>query len=173
VMFLPWYNFSGGKRLLFLLRAGGHPLPITGTAWHAYSNTSLLLVLLAVVALAMAGVTATQQKINFPLAAAATGLGLLVTVVIIYKLFGHRPGGNKYSEVAIGGYLGLLALIGITVGAFLTAREDGVSWERPPAAETSDSAAGPAASGGDPSGGSAASGGGPDAEPEAPPRGEH
>ena len=164
-MFLPWYSFNGDNRTRFLLLAGGHQLPITGTAWHAYSNTSLLLVVLVVVALALAAVTATEQKVNFPLAAATTAFGVLVAVVIIYKLFGHRPGGNTYSQVAFGGYLGLLAILGITAGAFLTAREDGVTWDRqPPAteAETGDEAAASAVpAGGDPS-----------SEPEAPRSGE-
>jgi hypothetical protein len=126
VMFLPWYDFTGDNRLRFLLLAGGKSLPLTGTAWHVYSNTSLLLVVFALVALAPSVVTATQLRVDFPLAAAATGLGVLLIILMIYKLFLHRPGGNTYSEVAYGGYLGLVAIIVATVGAFLTAREDGV-----------------------------------------------
>ncbi len=112
----------------FLLLAGTDSLPLTGNAWEAYSNTSLLLVVLIIVALALPAVTATQQRINFPLAAAATLLSVLVLIEIIIKLFSSRPGGNTYSEVAVGGYLGLLAIIAITVGAFITAREDGMKW---------------------------------------------
>lgn len=161
VTFLQWYSFHGDNRTRFLLIAGGHQLPVTGTAWHAYTNTSLLLVVLVVVALALAGVTATQRKVNFPLAASATALGVLVAILIIYKLFIHRPGGNTYSQVAFGGYLGLVAILGITAGAYLTAREDGVTWERQrPAAETGDAAGGSAGSG-DPS-----------AQPEAPRSGD-
>lgn len=142
VMFLPWYSFHGDNRTRFLLVSSGHPLPITGTAWHAFSNTTLLLIVLIVVALTLAVVTATQQKVNFPLAAAATALGVLTSLLIIYKLFLHRPGGNRYTEVAVGGYLGLVAILGITFGAYLTAREDGINWDRqPPAAGTADHAA--------------------------------
>jgi hypothetical protein len=128
VMFLPWYDFTGSQRIKYLILVGGHSLPLTGSAWKAYSNTSLLLVVLVLVALAPAVVSATQQRVNFPLSAAAAALGALVGLFIIYKLFIHRPGGNTYTDVAVGGYLGLLAIIGITVGAFLTAQEDGWSW---------------------------------------------
>jgi hypothetical protein len=142
VMFLPWYSFHGDNRTRFLLVSGGHPLPITGSAWHSFSNTSLLLIVLIVVALAPAVVMATQQKVNFPLAAAGTALGVLTALLIIYKLFLHRPGGNKYTEVALGGYVGLVAILGITFGAYLTAREDGISWDRQsPAAGNADHAA--------------------------------
>jgi hypothetical protein len=128
LMFLNWYSFSVDNRTLFLLHLGHRPVPLVGTAWHTYSNTSLLLVLLVVVALALPVVSATQQKINFPLAAAATGLAVVVAIVIIYKLFIHRPGGNNYGEVAVGGYLGLLAILGIVAGTFMTALEDGWTW---------------------------------------------
>jgi hypothetical protein len=165
VMFLTWFNFTGDRRTRFLIVAGGHPLPVTGTAWHAFSNTSLLLVLLVLVALAPAVVTATQQKLNFPLAAVLTGLSIVVAALVIYKLFGHRPGGNKYTGVAVGGYLGLVAIIGITVGAFMTALEDGVSWgdpDRPPSV----------ADAGEPAEGAAASVNDPASAPEPPPRAE-
>jgi len=142
VMFLPWYSFKGDNRTRFLLGTSGKPLPLTGTAWHVYSNTSLLFLLLIVVALALSVVTATRQKVDFPLAGAATGLGALATVVTIDKLFIALPGGSTYSQAAYGGYLGLLAIIVITVGAFLTALEDGV-WRRErhaPTTETEDPA---------------------------------
>ncbi len=145
VMFLPWYNLKGGARTRYELAASHMPPPLTGNAWSAYSNTSLLLVLLIIVALSLAVVTATQQRVNFPLAIVATLLAVLVLAEIVYKLFGHRPGGNTNTEVAYGAYLGLLAIIIITIGAPLTALEDGMTWrDRPtPAPDAGTAAAEP------------------------------
>ncbi len=142
VMFLPWYSFKGDNRARYLLGTSGK-LPLTGTAWHVYSNTSILFLLLIVVAVALSVLTATGRRVDFPLAGAATALGVLTVLVAIDKLFINLPGGSQFSQSAYGGYLGLLAIIVITVGAALTAREDG--W-RParhaPAVETGDPAGG-------------------------------
>jgi hypothetical protein len=127
VMFLPWYSLKGGNRTLFLLRAGGSPSPPTGNAWEAYSTIYLLLLALVVVGLAMAALAAAPRELEFSFATGVTVYGLLMVGVIIYKVFVHRPGGNKFSEVDYGAYLGLAAIIAITVGAFLTARRDQAS----------------------------------------------
>jgi hypothetical protein len=62
-----------------------------------------------------------------------TILGVLVGAFVVYKLFGHRPGGNTFTQAGVGGYIGLVAIIGIIVGAFLIAQEDGWGWEQPTA----------------------------------------
>jgi hypothetical protein len=164
LMFLPWYSFNGDARTRFLLNAGGKA-PLTGNAWHVYSNTSLILIALVLVALALPVLTAMQQRISFPLAAATAGLGLLVAALVADKLFIHRPGGNTYSDVAYGGYLGLVAVLAIILGASLTAREDGVTWGDTDRAPST-------AEGGDPTSGSARPIDDPAPTREAPPRDE-
>jgi hypothetical protein len=123
-MFLPWYDLKGGNRTKFILATSHHALPPTGSAWDAYATIFILLLALIVAALALPVVTAAEQKIEFPLAASVAAYGVLMVLLIGYKLFAHRPGGNTFTEVAYGGYLGLAAIIAITVGAGLTARED-------------------------------------------------
>jgi hypothetical protein len=144
-MFLDWSTFSGTPRDRFVLTAGGK-YPPTGSAWHAYANTSLLVLVLIIAALALPVVTATGQRPGFPLAGAVTILAVLVGAFIVYKLFGHRPGGNTFTQVGVGGYLALVAIIGIIVGAFLTAQEEGWRWEQS-AAEGEASATGAAEGG--------------------------
>jgi hypothetical protein len=124
-MFLPWYDLKGGNRTKFILVASHHALPPTGSAWDAYATIYILLLALVAVALGLAIVTATGQKVDFPLAASAAAYGLVMVLLIGYKLFAHRPGGNTFTEVSYGGYLGLAAIIAITVGAGLAAREEG------------------------------------------------
>lgn len=132
VTFLDWYTFKGSARLRFLLLSSGTPAPLTGNAWHVFSNTSLLLVVFVLLALAVAVLRAVQRQLEFPLAAVTAGVGTLLFLLMIDKLFVSRPGGNKYTQPAIGGYLGLVLILVITVGAYLTAREDGMSWRRVP-----------------------------------------
>ncbi len=141
-MFLKWFALGGSKVALYLYLVGGHPHPLTGTAWHAFSNTAILLLLLVVLALAMGGVTATAQRVQFPLAGACAALGVLSAALLLYRLFGHRPGGNTYTTTAFGAYLGLIATIAILVGAVIVAREDGVRMGSAGAASGTDPAPG-------------------------------
>jgi hypothetical protein len=124
VMFLPWFELHGGNKTKFLLAAHHQVPPPTGSAWEAFATIYILLLALAVAALAPAALSAAQRKVEFPVAASVAGFGLLMAAVIFYKLFLHRPGGNKLTDAAFGGYLGLAAIIAITIGAYLTARED-------------------------------------------------
>ncbi len=136
VTFLDWYTFKGSARLRFLVLSSGKPAPLTGSAWHVFSNTALLLGVLMILALALAVVRATDRRVEFPLAAVTAGLGAITALLMLDKLFVSRPGGNTYTQVAVGGYLGLILIIVITVGAALGARADGTSWRRtdvPPA----------------------------------------
>jgi len=130
VTFLNWYTFRGSNRLRFLVLSSGKPAPLTGNAWHVFSNTSLLLAVFMLLALALAAVRGAQRRVEFPLAGVATGVGVLLVLVMLYKLFVSRPGGNAYTQAAIGGYLGLALIIVITVGAGLSARAEGMSWRR-------------------------------------------
>lgn len=130
VSFLDWYTFKGSIRLHYLVLASGRPEPLTGNAWHVFSNTSLLMAVFMLLAVALAGVRATQRRVEFPLAGVTVGLGVLLVVLMIDKLFVSRPGGNKYTQTAIGGYLGLVLIVVITVGGGLSARADGMSWRR-------------------------------------------
>ncbi len=138
VTFLDWYTFKGSDRLRFLVLSSGKPAPLTGSAWHVFSNTSLLLAVLMILALALAAVRATDRRVEFPLAAVTAGLGALTVLLVLDKLFVSRPGGNTYTQVAVGGYVGLILLIIITVGAALSARADGSSWRRTRVPQASD-----------------------------------
>lgn len=130
VTFLNWFTFKGSPRLYYLVLASGKPAPLTGSAWHVFSNTSLLMAVFMLLAVALAAVRGAQRRVEFPLAGVAAGLGLLLVVLMLDKLFVSRPGGNMYTQTAIGGYLGLVLIIIITVGAGLSARAEGMSWRR-------------------------------------------
>ena len=98
VTFLQWYSFHGDNRNALPLDCGR---PSATGHGHGLARVHQHLAPVGrapAVALAMAGVTATERKVNFPLAASATALGVLVAILIIYKLFIHRPGGNTYSQ---------------------------------------------------------------------------
>lgn len=137
VTFLDWYTFKGSDRLRFLLLSSGKPAPLTGSAWHVFSNTSLLLAVLMILALALATLRATDRRVEFPLAAVTAGLGAVTVLLMLDKLFVSRPGGNTYTQVAVGGYVGLILIVVVTVGAAIAARADGTSWRRTDAAPAS------------------------------------
>jgi len=130
VTFLDWYTFKGSPRLHYLVLASGKPAPLTGSAWHVFSNTGLLMAVFMLLAVALAVVRGAQRRVEFPLAGVTAGLGVLLVVLMLDKLFVSRPGGNMYTQTAVGGYLGLVLIIVITVGAGLSARADGMSWRR-------------------------------------------
>jgi hypothetical protein len=79
-----------------------------------------------IVAVAFAAASAMSQTVALPVAASAitAGLGILSTILIIYRLI-DTPGDadRKY-----GVFLGLIAAAGIAYGGWLAMQEEGTSF---------------------------------------------
>jgi len=108
-LFLPWYS------------AGGRDV----NAWEAMAVDDVILAVAAVLAIAAAFVVSLRRLSSLSVAATSlalvpAGVGLIVTV---YRILSPAPAGDASLE--IGAWLALLAAIGIAVGAWAGAKDEG------------------------------------------------
>lgn len=115
VMFLDWYGVEGTS--------------VAANAWQVFSWVDLYLFLTVVVALSLAILTMGQRTVALPLSASVlvTAMGAVATLLILYRIV-DQPGPNELISVQIGAYLGLLAAVAITVGGYLSMREEDASF---------------------------------------------
>ena len=103
-LFLPWYEFRG-------LRA---------TGFEALTVIDILLALLALLALSLAVLQATQDGPAMPVGAAVltATLGKVGILLVLFRMI-DEPGAD-YAELDIGAYLALVATLAITAGGWLS-----------------------------------------------------
>jgi hypothetical protein len=115
VMFLDWYGVEGTS--------------VAANAWQVFSWVDLYLFLTVVVALGLAVLTMGQRTVALPLSVSVlvTAMGAVATLLILYRIV-NQPGPNELISVQIGAYLGLLAALAITVGGYLSMRDENASF---------------------------------------------
>jgi hypothetical protein len=117
-LFLPWYSV-GGRDL---------------TAWESMALDDVILTITAILAIAAAFIVAIRRFSG--LSVATTSLAIMPAavclVVTIYRLISPAP--PQDASLEIGAWLGLVAAIGIAVGAWRGAVDEGPA-RRNPAAE--------------------------------------
>jgi hypothetical protein len=109
-LFLPWYG------------AGGED----ASGWEALAAVDVALALVAAFGLSLLVLTASQRVPAVPVALSAivTLVGLIGLVLVLIRL-GNLPDGFDGRELGV--WLGLLATIGIVVGAALSMRDERLS----------------------------------------------
>ena len=114
LLFLPWYGVDIAFGAL-------DRLDLAVTAWEAFSVVDLLLLLTALAGLTVAAMAALQRAPALPVASAviATGIAIVMVLVVLYRIL-NQPGPNELVGVRIGAYLGLLAVLGVAAGGWLT-----------------------------------------------------
>lgn len=122
VMFLPWWGASlEGVPLGEVAGVDNR----TANAWEAASFNDVIWFVTGLAAIGLAAVTATQRRSDLPVAGSAllTALGLLALVLIVVRLV-DPPGalGREY-----GVWLGLVAILGVVIGAWLAMRDEGTT----------------------------------------------
>ena len=119
LMFLDWYAFGD-----------------TGvTAWNMYSTIDWVLLLVIVITLLMAGITALGRTVALPVALSVvvTVLGTLAFLFVLYRTLINQPGPDSVIDLRFGAYLGLVATAGIVVGAYLSMADERTSLADPAA----------------------------------------
>lgn len=117
VMVVPWYGRAGS----FASGALDRVPAASANAWQAFSVVDVLLLLTALLGLGVAAMAALHRAPALPLAAAvvATGTAIVMTLVVVYRIV-NQPGVNETVGVRAGAYLGLLAILGIAAGGWIT-----------------------------------------------------
>jgi hypothetical protein len=95
------------------------------TAWQAFDVLDAVLVLLALVPLALVFTQATRRSPSIPVAfSVLTAVaGVLAALLILYRIV-NQPGPNDLISVEAGAYVGLLAGLGVFLGAWLSLSDE-------------------------------------------------
>ena len=111
VMFLAWYSVSGRDDHL--------------SAWAAFSVVDILLALIALlgIALALSEVVGRGPALPVAIGVVTTTLALAGSLLVLYRIV-NQPGPNDLIAVEPGAYLGLLATIGVFLGAWLSLSDE-------------------------------------------------
>jgi hypothetical protein len=119
------------------IEAAGIEIPdADANAWEAFSLIDLILFVTAVAAIGLAYLSASQQRVDLPVAASAivAGLGILSTILVIYRILDTPGDLGAAGEIAdiditreIGVWLGLIASAALTYGAWRAMQEEGTS----------------------------------------------
>ncbi len=122
-MFFDWYSVSIGQ-----FSAGA-------TGWKAHELLRWLVLLTIILALGKAFMNATNRtmELPFPPGLILTIVAGFTTVCVLYRMFIDQPGPDKLIDLDFGAWLGLLSLIAVTAGGFLSMGEEGDSATASPA----------------------------------------
>ncbi len=134
VTFVPWYGADDARATADSGWAAYAPLAqLDANAWQAFSVLDLLLLLTALAGLAVAVLAALHRAPALPIGAAvaATALGIVMTLVVLYRIL-NQPGPNDLVDVRAGAYLGLLAVLGVAAGGWLTMADERTETIDPP-----------------------------------------
>jgi hypothetical protein len=98
---------------------------LTFNAWQAHGLNDIIWLLTALAAIGFGLLSATQTRMDLPVAASAivTALGILSLLLIVIRLI--DPPGELSREFGV--WLGLIAILGITYGGWTAMQEEGTS----------------------------------------------
>jgi len=125
LLFVPWYEVAdaGASADGWVAYA---PLAQLGvSAWQAFAVVDLLLAVTALLGLGVAAMAALHRAPALPLATAvvATAAGIVTLLVVLYRIV-DQPGSNDLVQVRFGAYLGLLAVLAVAAGGWVTIADE-------------------------------------------------
>jgi hypothetical protein len=109
-LFRTWYTVPSARLL---------------NAWEAFGVIDILLALIALlgIALALSQVVGRGPALPVAIGVITTTLGLAGTLLVLYRIL-NQPGPNDAIDVSYGAYLGLLATLGVFLGAWLSLSDE-------------------------------------------------
>ena len=145
VMFLSWYSVEGlsddaqeqAEAAIELAEEQGIEVPEGAqdavddaaniSAWDAFDLIKIVMLLTIIAAIALAAMSAMGSQVNMPVAMSAivAGLGILTTLMVLYRLIDPPAEGLDRSY---GVFLGLIASAGIAYGGWRAMEEEGTSF---------------------------------------------
>jgi hypothetical protein len=125
VMFIfDWFSVSA---------AGGIGPSFGGNAWEVFDFIDIVLFVTALAAIGLALVAASASEVNAPVALSAVvaGLGILSTILVLYRIIDPPDGGlGDLIDVStsIGVWLGLISSAAIAYGGWAAMQEEGTTF---------------------------------------------
>jgi len=119
------------------------------SAWDAFDFIKIVLILTIIAAIALAVISATATQVNLPVALSVVvaGLGILSTLLVLYRLIDPPAEGLDRSY---GVFLGLIACAAIAYGGWRAMQEEGTSFQGEADRLQSDRGTGPGPGAGSP-----------------------
>jgi hypothetical protein len=104
-------------------------------AWHALTVVRWVMLLTIAVALAAPLLHATQRShgVKTSTSGAVLALGLLTSVLLIYRVLIDLPSSNRVLDQKLGALIGVLCALGIALGGCEAVREDRAARDAPAA----------------------------------------
>jgi cation transport ATPase len=125
-LFIGWYTV-GGALGAFADQLG---VNVSLKGWDAHTLLRWLMLLTIVAAIGLAFLSATKRSIpGLPVTASTilTALAALTTLLLAFRMFINQPRPDKLIDLKFGVWLGLLSLVAITLGGWLSMRAEGTS----------------------------------------------
>jgi hypothetical protein len=109
-----------------LEEAAGGAASASFNAWEIFDFIDIILLVTIIVAVGLAVATAFARTVSLPVAASAVtaGLGILATILVIYRLIDPPFGLDR----EFGAFLGLIAAAGVAIGGWLSMQEEGTTF---------------------------------------------
>ena len=129
VMFLPWFGFDLSGAAEDVAESFGVAVDVPDAnfnAWESFDFIDLVLMVTIIVAVGLAVATATRRDVSLPVAASAltAGLGILSTLLVLYRLL-DTPGD---ADRKFGVFLGLILAAAIAYGGWRSMQDEGTSF---------------------------------------------
>ena len=124
LLFFHWYEVSVG--------VAGFSISGGVSAWDAFSVIDIYLLIVSLVAVGLAALTATQRTPALPVTAAVitTAVAAFGTLLILFRIV-DTPGLGLPSQIDVSptfwAFAGLVVCAGITYGGYLSMRDEGTS----------------------------------------------
>lgn len=119
---LPWYGLSGAAQRT------GQALGLSTSVDSFNGLTTLRWLMLVTIAVTLALVVlqgaCRAPALPVSLSAIATVLGAVTSLALIYRVLITLPGPSGLLGAKPGAYLGLVSVLGLTAGAFMSLREE-------------------------------------------------
>jgi hypothetical protein len=129
-MFLSWYKVDIGAVVPGVKRLGiSVPgVDTTASAWQAFSTTDLFLLLVILVAVGLALLTASQRSVALPVAASVitSVLGAIATFIVFMRLI-DQPGPDQFIKIQFFAWVGLILCALIAYGGWRSMRDEGTN----------------------------------------------
>ena len=96
-----------------------------GSAWEYFGVLDVILALVALLAILLAGLAATQRSPALPVAASVltAATGILAALLVLYRIL-DQPGPNDLVEVKLGAFLGFVCVLAVAAGGWEAMSED-------------------------------------------------
>ncbi len=117
---LPWYGLTGRYEQVF----SAHGFATSVDGWHGLTiNRWLMLAtILVVLLLVLAQASLRAPALPVTLSLIATVLGIITSLVLIYRVLIDTPFSGPHISAKVGAYLALLSALVLTYGAGIVAR---------------------------------------------------